>query len=80
MTQDRFRMHRMAHTKKTEEPKKTKEGNKKTVVKGERVGRRVQTAFYRKSKELGRAMGDSPKVSELHDNAPIIQAPDVVAR
>ncbi|KAK9155673.1 hypothetical protein Sjap_003153 [Stephania japonica] len=47
----------MTCIKKTEEPKKTKEGNKKTADKGERVGGRAQTVSYRKSKELGRAMG-----------------------
>ncbi|KAK9130604.1 hypothetical protein Sjap_011091 [Stephania japonica] len=52
----------MARTKKTEEPKKTKEDNKKTADKGERIGSRAQIGSYRKSKKLGRAMGDSRNV------------------
>ncbi|KAK9084878.1 hypothetical protein Sjap_025289 [Stephania japonica] len=53
---------RTKEARKTEETGKTEESNKKTAEKGERVGRRAQTTSYRKSKELGRATGDSPKL------------------
>ncbi|KAK9157254.1 hypothetical protein Scep_003828 [Stephania cephalantha] len=52
----------MARTQRTEEAKNNEEVKKKTVENGERVGRRAQTAFYRKSKELGRDKGDSVAV------------------
>ncbi|KAK9085420.1 hypothetical protein Sjap_025831 [Stephania japonica] len=39
------------------------EGNKKATKMGKHVGRRAQTAFYRKLKELGMGNGDN----ELHD-------------
>ncbi|KAK9145780.1 hypothetical protein Sjap_005683 [Stephania japonica] len=61
----------MARTKRTEDVKKAKEArkneevNKKTAENGKRVGRRAQTASYKKSKELGRTKGDS----ELYDDA-----------
>ncbi|KAK9102818.1 hypothetical protein Sjap_020072 [Stephania japonica] len=41
------------------------------------VSWRAQTTSYRKSKEFGRAMGDSPKVGDLHDEAWATQTPDV---
>ncbi|KAK9085898.1 hypothetical protein Sjap_026309 [Stephania japonica] len=68
----------MTCTKRTKEARKAEEGNKKTAEKGERIGRRAQTTSYRKSKELGGAKRDSPKVGELHDEAPTTLAPDIV--
>ncbi|KAK9110080.1 hypothetical protein Sjap_018140 [Stephania japonica] len=50
----------MVCTKRTEDvrkagkARKTKEVNKKTTGKGKRVGKRAQTASYKKLKELGR--------------------------
>ncbi|KAK9109833.1 hypothetical protein Sjap_017893 [Stephania japonica] len=71
------RTKRTKEDRKSEEARKTEKGNKKTAKKGERIGRRAQTTSYRKSKELGRVMGDSLMVGELNDEAPAIQAPDM---
>ncbi|KAK9116575.1 hypothetical protein Sjap_015522 [Stephania japonica] len=59
------RTNRIEDVRKAEKARKIEEVNKKTSEKGKRVGRRAQTASYRKSKELGRAEGDS----ELHEKA-----------
>ncbi|KAK9146376.1 hypothetical protein Sjap_006279 [Stephania japonica] len=65
---------------RTKEARKTEEGNKKIVDKGEHVGMKAKTTSYKKSKELERATGDSSKVGELHDEATVTHASDMVGK
>ncbi|KAK9091307.1 hypothetical protein Sjap_024484 [Stephania japonica] len=51
------RAKRTEEARKTKEARKTEEDNKKIAEKGESVGRRAQTASYKKSKDLGGACG-----------------------
>ncbi|KAK9108932.1 hypothetical protein Sjap_016992 [Stephania japonica] len=64
----KYRLTGMARTKRTEdvrkveEAKKIEEVNKKTAEAGKLVGRRAQTASYKKSKEMGK--GSDAKESD----------------
>ncbi|KAK9157799.1 hypothetical protein Scep_004373 [Stephania cephalantha] len=59
----------MARTKTTEAPKESEQENENTGKMGEQVGRRAQTASYRKEKELQKGAGASQIGCSLKEGA-----------